>query len=664
MNFVNNLSIKLKLLILTFIPVVVILALSFLELKSSFNQYTQNVSLKDSVKLSVKISNLVHELQKERGRTAGFLGSKGKNFSIEIKEQRKLTDKRISELKQFLSNFDMNSLSKKGKNNLKTALNLLSQIQQKREQVNNFEISLPQALKYYTTMNGKFLDTIGSIAENSTDSSITKELTAYTNFLLSKERAGIERAVLSATFAKDQFPKGFFVKLITLITEQNAFLKSFKITAPDKFINYYEKTVKGKAVEEVNRMRNIAISKANIGGFGIDPSYWFKTITEKINLLKKVENYMSNTLLSDIENIVYQKRQEMYFFSIILFFTLGTVLLIGNTIKSSINRSVSTIENSLNYIGENKDFSKKIELDTNDEIGRIAKAINKLLSILSNLVNLIKKASNKNTEIAEKVSRTTFEIGKRIKEEQKIVNTTTQKAQKINQPLDDSLQKLNQAKNEIQNAKNDLDNIKKSVVLLVESVKNNSKEESLLVKELETLTKKADDSKHILKLIEDIADQTNLLALNAAIEAARAGEYGKGFAVVADQVRDLAEKSRGFVDDIKKTISDLISTIDKITQKIEHNSKEVFQLAKSAEMVESDVEHVSNVMTKTVKVSSDASSNITQIAEEIKEIISKIEKINDYSTQNTKSIEEIVNSIQNLYKHVEELNSILKEYKT
>ncbi len=664
MGFLNNLSIKSKLLILTVVPVIVILGLSFFELKNSYKQYSGNLSLQESVKLSVKISNLVHELQKERGRTAGFLSSGGNKFSSEIREQRISTDEKISELKDFLEKFDKSNLSSNGKSNLETALTMLSQIKEKRNQIDNFSISLQDALKYYTAMNGKFLDTIGSIAENSTDSSITKELTAYTNFLLSKERAGIERAVLSATFAKDYFPEGFFVKLITLITEQNAFLKSFKITAPDKFVNYFNNTVKGKAVEEVNKMRDIAISKAEIGGFGIDPSYWFKTITKKINLLKKVENFMSQNLIADIDNIVKKEKFEMIVFSFILLFTLGTVLTIGSLIKLSINRSVSSIESSLNFIGENKDFSKSIELNTKDEIGRIGNAVNKLLFILRNLVNLAKKASNENSKIAEVVNKTTAEIGERIKEERKIVNETTQKAQNIYQPLNSSLEKLNQAKDEVQNAKYNLDNIKKSVVLLLETVKKNSEEENLLINELEILTKKADNSKQILKLIEDIANQTNLLALNAAIEAARAGDYGKGFAVVADQVRDLAEKSRGYVDNINKTINELVSTIDRITERIEQNSETIGQLVESAQVVESDVEQVSNTMIGTVEVSKEASNNITKIANEIKEIISEIEKINDYSFENTRSIEEIVNSMENLYRHVEELNSILKEYKT
>ena len=662
MGILNNFSIKFKLLVLSFVPIIVILALSIMEFKKSFSHYKENLFLQENVKLSVKISNLVHEIQKERGRTAGFLGSKGTKFSEELKKQRILTDQRINELQSFLSNFDKKSLNSEVREKLDNALNLLSQVEEKRRKIDNFEISLPEALKYYTTMNSNFLDTIGLIAKNSKDSDITKELTAYTNFLLSKERAGIERAVLSATFAKDVFPDGFFVKLITLITEQKSFLKSFKITAPSKFIEYYSETVRGKPIEEVNRMRQIAISRANVGGFGIDPSYWFKTITEKINLLKKVENFMSENLISDIGKIVSLEKYHMTFFSVVILFTLGAVIFVGGMIKSSINKSVYTIESQLNYIGTNKDLTHSIKLNSKDEIGRIGNAINKLLSLLRDLVIISKEASEKNSKIAQEVTDTTTKIGERIKEERKIVYNTTSKAQNIQEPLNESIEKLNKAKEEVKNAKDNLDNIKNSVVLLLNTVKKNSEEETLLVKELEVLTQKAGDSKQILKLIEDIANQTNLLALNAAIEAARAGEYGRGFAVVADQVRDLAEKSRDYVDNINKTINELVSTIDVITQKIEGNSETIFNLVKSAEVVENDVEKVSQVMTGTVEISNNASSNITKIASEIREIISEIEKINEYSNENTKSIEEIIISMENLYKHVEDLNSILKEY--
>jgi len=95
---------------------------------------------------------------------------------------------------------------------------------------------------------------------------------------------------------------------------------------------------------------------------------------------------------------------------------------------------------------------------------------------------------------------------------------------------------------------------------------------------MERLSDSSSEVAQVLNVIRDIADQTNLLALNAAIEAARAGEAGRGFAVVADEVRSLANRTRGSIAEVERLLEQFRGTSDEAVR-VMQSSREIASTA-------------------------------------------------------------------------------------
>ncbi|MCT7481910.1 methyl-accepting chemotaxis protein [Aliarcobacter cryaerophilus] len=378
---ISKLSIKQKLIAIMLIPLVIVILLAAKLAYDSYRSLENLKSLDKVVILSTKIGALVHETQKERGMTAGFIGSKGVKFKDELPRQREEVNKQITFLNEFLSDFDKSKYSDDFVKNLNSGLEKLKDLQGVRNSVNSLNIAAPIAIAYYTDTNTLLLNTLGTIVKFSNSPNITKELGSYMNFLLSKERTGIERAVGTNTFAQNKFTEGLKARFYTLIAEQTAYMDIFSKIASKDIVDFYLKTVVGKDIEEVEKMRKIALFSNIEENFGVDPNYWFETITNKINLLKQVEDHISTHLLNEINLEKDEATFHLILFSLLSIFGIGITMILARTIAFTILIDVASvragIEEFFAFINFEKDDIKLIGVDSTDELGMMSKIINK-----------------------------------------------------------------------------------------------------------------------------------------------------------------------------------------------------------------------------------------------------------------------------------------------
>ena len=262
----------------------------------------ETAKLGRTAELTPSIKELIHELQKERGRSAGFVGSSGNvGLGSKLAAQRLKTDSQFAALDAAFSSFKATAGDSPLILKLETAQKQLAELDVTRQSVDRLSISVAGMAKWYTVTIVKLLDVLKSMKALTTDGEIRTAITAYMALLEAKERAGQERALGNNGFATGRFSAHILSRFVGLIGEQDAFLRTFREHATDEQVAFFNNTVQGEAVEAVDRMRLVAQRSPFMGADAnldnIKSSDWFSAKTSKINMLKAVEDRLTDNLV-------------------------------------------------------------------------------------------------------------------------------------------------------------------------------------------------------------------------------------------------------------------------------------------------------------------------------------------------------------------------------
>ena len=641
------------------------------------------------------VNDLIHELQKERGYSAGFLSSSGDNFVGEILQQREVSDALIEPAME-----NIGEVLTTHPEPLENARDALARLNDMRRRVDNLEVTVAEMAGFYTPMISDLL--LVSYPSHSKDHEADMESLQMTRALLAsaKEDAGLERAT-GATGLNAGFSTLIAARHAHLIGAQEALLleaaKRLNDAAwRDNILNSPEYV----ALEEA---RLIIFEGSESGDFqGLTAAEWFNITSQWIELLHEEELVTAeqieavvagleetadailwNAILIGGVSLVVAAVISIGSFEIMIYRIKKLTDVVDGFAKGDFDKWVPGIkrkdeissmaraiyhfkQETLSLRAEAEEMKKAEEASLNMKHGRVVELVTKGLAALAqadltaqfeerldNEYDSIRQDFNSATArlrdvlgmIVETVhgldqssgtmNASALDLASRTTEQVETIRSTTKQVGELSADVEEFGSDVSSAATLAANAR---ETAAQSADLMVQAVDAMGR-----------IRSSSEEIGKIISMIDDIAFQTNLLALNAGVEAARAGPAGRGFAVVASEVGNLAQRASQATLDIKSLV--------------EESGKHVLQGVELVDRTGASLDEISGQIAKVddvlVRVSDGSSSQVA----ELKELASAMNIINDLASKNTQMADETQISSSDIAQRSKELAALISDFR-
>jgi methyl-accepting chemotaxis protein len=308
-------------------------------------------------------------------------------------------------------------------------------------------------------------------------------------------------------------------------------------------------------------------------------------------------------------------------------------LIMGILIARLISRPLGQAAEVLRAVGD-RDLTRTLAIDTRDEIGEMARALNRACDGVRHAMSDVRDSSGGVATAAEQLAAAAEQLSSGTQEQASSQEETSSSLQELSTAVRQNADNARQASQLASSAREAADNGGTVVHSAVAAMA-----------EINTASKRIAD---IITAIDEIAFQTNLLALNAAVEAARAGEQGRGFAVVASEVRSLAQRSATAAKEIKALIQDSVRKVDAGSELVNRSGRTLTEIVSS-------VKRVTDIVGEIAAASHQQAVGIEQVTKAMAQM--------DQVTQtNAAQTEELSSTSQTLATHAAQMQDLVGRF--
>lgn len=356
-----------------------------------------------------------------------------------------------------------------------------------------------------------------------------------------------------------------------------------------------------------------------------------------------------------------------------------------------IAKPIQKLETAANRIAAGDLSQTKVDVTSNDEIGRLGHSFEQMAQSLRGLIQKVQGATEQVSASSEQLTASSGQAAQAANQVAEAITDVATGAENQLKAVDETTNIVEQLSAGVQEVAANASNVAATAQQTSAAAQEGGKAVQQVTRQMTQIEKAVDGSAQlvvklgerskkigaIIDTISGIAGQTTLLALNAAIEAARAGEQGRGFAVVANEVSKLAEQSQEAAKQITEMISEIQNDTDKAVKAMNEGTREVKTGTEVVNDTGRTFKEIVNLIGKVSDQVNDISAAIEQMAASSQNIVTSVKDIDTISKQSSAhtqtvsaateeqlaSMEEIASSSQALANLAQNLQSEVTKFR-